>query len=68
MTYQEKAEELRRILRHSSIGECINNGHLAHEIYVLEKGEINDPIWALSAVFQAGKIEGIRQERRKRNK
>ena len=71
MIYQEKAKELSEIIgykRLSEIRESINISKELYEIKVENSKILGSYLWVLGVIFQAGKIEGIREERARKNK
>lgn len=64
---KNKVDELLRIVDMTTLSEFIESMKLATQIYEMKNSSNNKSInSSLSAIFQAGKIEGIRQERQRR--
>lgn len=63
---ENKAKELYRILGHIPIGEFSFSVDMAYLIYSMTIKKTNDFQWAIGSLYQAGKIEGIREERARR--
>lgn len=66
--FTERAKELSRIIEHTRMPEFKLSGDLAYEVCLneIERTNISDIRWLLATAFQAGKIEGIRQERQRK--
>ena len=65
--FKNKAEELIEIIGHTFIGEYRLSMEIAHAIYLIEIEKTSELYWVLAAIYQAGKIEGMRKERKQRN-
>lgn len=65
--YKSKAEELSEIIGNTTIKEFNSSMEIAYEIYLIKRKEIDDFRWIIASIYQAAKIEGIRQERKRRN-
>ncbi|MDU5081208.1 hypothetical protein [uncultured Tissierella sp.] len=65
--FKNKAEELIEIIGHTLIGEYGLSMDISYAIYLIEIEKTSEFSWMLGAIFQAGKVEGIRQERKRRN-
>lgn len=62
------SNELLRIIDNTSADEICEDMKIACELYSKEVETLNeyDLLWILGIIYQAGKVQGIRQERKRK--
>ncbi len=65
--FKDKANELWELANSVDVGEIKENCEISEEIFLTESRKGSSSAIIMGMIFQAGKMEGTREERKRRN-